>query len=83
MFSKDPSKIIIPYNREQLDALLMFDDDWKIAIGNHCHQILHHLPSHALFIQKLRKNKLSIVFPHQILQRALSVINQMLIHLEQ
>ena len=48
MFSKDPSKIIIPYNREQLDALLMFDDDLQIAIGNYCGQILHHLPSHVL-----------------------------------
>ena len=82
MFSKEPSKIVIPYNREQLDAFQMFDD-WQIAIRNSCDQILHHLPSRALLIQKLKKEKLSIVFPHQILQRALSVINQMLIHLEQ
>ena len=58
-------------------------DDLQIAIGNYCGQILHHIPSRALLIQKLKKEKLSIVFPHQILQRALSVINQMLIHLEQ
>ena len=53
----------------------MFDVDWQIAIGNSCDQILHHIPSRALLIQKLKKEKLSIVFPHQILQHALSVIN--------
>lgn len=53
----------------------MFDDDWQIAIGNYCGRILHHLPLHALLIQKLKKENLSIVFPHQILQHALSVIN--------
>ena len=26
----------------------MFDEDWQIAIGNYCGQILHHLPSHVL-----------------------------------
>ena len=26
----------------------MFDEDWQIAVGNYCGQILHHLPSHAL-----------------------------------
>ena len=41
----------------------MFDDDWQIAIGNYCGQILHHLPSHALLIQKLKKDNLNIVFP--------------------
>ena len=75
MFSKEPSKIVIPYNREQFDAFQMFDDDWQNAIGNYCGQILHHLPSNALLIQKLRKENLSIVFPHQILQHSLSVIN--------
>ena len=74
MFGKEPSKIVIPYNREQLDAFQIFDDDWQIAIGNYCGQILHHLPSHALLIQKLKKN-LSIVFPHQSLQHVLFVIN--------
>lgn len=53
----------------------MFDDDWQIAIGNYCGQILHHLPSHALLIQKLEKENLSIVFPHQILQHVLFVIH--------
>lgn len=53
----------------------MFDDDWQIAIGNYCGQILHHLPSHALLIQKLKKENLSIVFPHQILQHVLFVIH--------
>ena len=47
MFNKEPSKIALPYNREQLDAFQMFDD-WQIAIGNYCGQILHHLPSHIL-----------------------------------
>ena len=50
-------------------------DDWQIAIGNYCGQILHHLPSHALLIQKLKKENLSIVFPHQILQHVLFVIH--------
>ena len=63
MFNKEPSKIALPYNREQLDAFQMFDDDWQIAIGNYCGQILHHLPSHALLIQKLKKDNLNIVFP--------------------
>ena len=75
MFTKEPSKIVIPYNRKQLDAFQMFDDDWQIAIENYCGQILHHLPSHALLIQKLKKEKLSIVFPHQILQHVLFVIS--------
>ena len=35
-------------NKEQLDALLMFDEIWQIAIGNYFGQILHHLPSHVL-----------------------------------
>ena len=48
LFGKEPSEIVIPYNKEQLDALLMFDEDWQIAIGNYCGQILHHLPSHVL-----------------------------------
>ena len=26
----------------------MFDEDWEIAIGNYCGQILHHLPLHVL-----------------------------------
>ena len=74
MFSKEPSKIVIPYNKKQLDAFQMFDD-WQIAIGNSCDQILHHLPSRALLIQKLKREKLSIVFPHQILQHVLFVIS--------
>ena len=48
LFGKEPSEIVIPYNKEQLDALVMFDEIWQIAIGNYCGQILHHLPSHAL-----------------------------------
>ena len=48
LFGKEPSEIVIPYNKEQLDALLMFDENWQIAIGNYFGQILHHLPSLAL-----------------------------------
>ena len=48
LFGKEPSEIVIPYNKEQLDALLMFDEDWQIALGNYCGQILYHLPSHVL-----------------------------------
>ena len=48
LFGKEPTEIIIPYNKEQLDAFLMFDEDWQIAVGNYCGQILHHLPSHVL-----------------------------------
>ena len=35
LFGKEPSEIVIPYNKEQLDALLMFDENWQIAIGNY------------------------------------------------
>ena len=45
---KEPSEIAIPYNKEHLDALLMFDEYWQIALGNYFGQILHHLPSHVL-----------------------------------
>ena len=48
LFGKEPAEIVIPYNKEQLDALLMFDEDWQIAIGNYFGQILHHLLSHVL-----------------------------------
>ena len=48
LFGKEPSEIAIPYNEEQFDALLMFDEIWQIAIGNYFGQILHHLPSHVL-----------------------------------
>ena len=48
MFGKEPAEIVIPYNKEQLDALLMFDEDWQIAVGNYCGQVLHHLSSHVL-----------------------------------
>ena len=34
LFGKEPSEIVIPYNKEQLDALLMFEN-WQIAIGNY------------------------------------------------
>ena len=64
-FGKEPAEIVIPYNKEQLDALLMFDEDWQIAVGNYCGQILHHLPSHALLTQNKKKGGegLSIVLP--------------------
>ena len=48
LFGKEPSEIASPYNEEQFDALLMFDEIWQIAIGNYFGQILHHLPSHVL-----------------------------------
>ena len=35
LFGKEPSEIVIPYNKEQLDALLMFDEIWQIAIKNY------------------------------------------------
>ena len=38
LFGKEPSEIVIPYNKEQLDALLMFDENWQIAIGNYVGQ---------------------------------------------
>ena len=34
LFGKEPSEIVIPYNKEQLDVLLMFEN-WQIAIGNY------------------------------------------------
>ena len=34
LFGKEPSEIVIPYNKEQLGALLMFEN-WQIAIGNY------------------------------------------------
>ena len=48
LFGKEPSEIAIPYNKEQLGALLMLDEIWQIAIGIYFGQILHHLPSHVL-----------------------------------
>ena len=33
LFGKEPAEIVIPY-KEQLDAFLMFDEDWQITIGN-------------------------------------------------
>ena len=62
LFGREPPEIAIPYNKEQLDALLMFDEDWQIAIGNYCHQLLHHLPSHGLLIQKLKKGEFKYQF---------------------
>ena len=50
LFGKEPLETVIPYNKEKLDALLMFDENWQIAIGNYFGQILHHLPSHALSV---------------------------------
>ena len=38
LFGKEPSEIVIPYNKEQLDVLLMFEN-WQIAIGNYFGQI--------------------------------------------
>ena len=34
LFGKEPSEIVIPYNKKQFDALLMFEN-WQIAIGNY------------------------------------------------
>ena len=48
LFGKELSEIVIPHNKDQLDALLMFDENWQIAIENYFDQILHHLPSHVL-----------------------------------
>ena len=76
LFGKEPAEIVIPYNKKQLDALLMLDEDGQIAIGNYCGQLLHHLPSHALLIQKFKKRgEFKYSSPHQILQHALFVIN--------
>ena len=70
LFGKEPAEIVISCNKEQLDALLMFDEDWQIAIGNYCGQLLHH----ALLIQKLREEDFKYSSPHQILQHALFII---------
>ena len=35
LFGKEPSEIVIPYHNEQIVALLMFDKNWQIAIGNY------------------------------------------------
>ena len=60
LFGKEPAEMVIPYDKEQLDTLLMFDDDRQIAIGNYYGQILRHLPSHVLlnFISRH-----SVIFP--------------------
>ena len=34
LFGKETSEIVIPYNKEQLDALLIFDDDWQLLWPN-------------------------------------------------
>ena len=39
LFGKEPAEIVVPYNKEQLDALLIFDEDWQIAIENYFGQI--------------------------------------------
>ena len=39
LFGKEPSEIVIPYNKEQLDAFLMIDENWQIAIRNYFGQI--------------------------------------------
>ena len=54
LFGEEPSEIVISYNKEQLDAFLMFDEHWQIAIGSYYGQILHHLAFHVLlnFISK-------------------------------
>ena len=44
LFGKEPSEIVVPYNKEQLDALLMFDENWQIAIGNYFGQIFASFP---------------------------------------
>lgn len=54
MFGKEPSKIIVPYNKEQLNVLLLLNEDWQIAIGNYPGQILHHLPASPLLSFLLR-----------------------------
>ena len=38
LFGKETSEIVIPYNKKQPDALLMFEN-WQIAIGNYFGQI--------------------------------------------
>ena len=38
LFGKETSEIVILYNKEQLDALLMFEN-WQSAIGNYFGQI--------------------------------------------
>ena len=48
LFGKEPLEIVIPYNKDQLDALLMFEKSWQIAVGGYAGQLLHHLPSHVL-----------------------------------
>ena len=58
LFGKEPSEIVIPYNKEQLDALLMFDENLQIARGNYVGQILHHFPSHVL---------LNFMFKHPVI----------------
>ena len=35
LFGKELSEIVIPHNKDQLDALLMFDEIWQIAIKNY------------------------------------------------
>ena len=59
-FGKEPAEIVIPYNKEQLDSFLMFDEVWQIAIRNYCGQILHHLPSHVLLTFM---SKHPVIFP--------------------
>ena len=76
MFGKEPAEIVIPHNKEQLDTLLMFDDDWQIAIENYYVQILHHLPSHVLlnFISRH-----PVIFPARCKQSLFQMLRQFLL----
>lgn len=60
LFGKDMDNIIIPYNKDQLEALLLLEDSLGIALASFRGQILFHLPKSVL-LQFFKEHM--VVFP--------------------
>ena len=45
LFGKEVANILIPLNKDQLQFLLRYSDDWQVALIDFRGQILFHLPS--------------------------------------
>lgn len=48
LFGKEPASVILPYNKEQTNQLLQFNEDWQIAICTFTGQLLYHLPKNPV-----------------------------------
>ena len=60
LFGKEMDNIVIPYNKDQLNDLLQFNEDWQTALENYTGQIKFHLPGHPL-VQFFAKHP--VIFP--------------------